>query len=519
MNLRLAARKIAIVCSSVVLLAFLSFPLLASAQTSTAPNAPSSTEERLKRLEQRQQQLEDELKQKDAEIQQLKNAQAQPAAGGAAAPSTAAAPSAPEQAASAAPTAAPAASETVENNPPIPQPPIKWGKYTPGLGFTIANTDLGTLNLSAFTYLRYANQKSLENSYTNAFGTTAPIQQRDDVFLNKAQIKILGWVLDPNLRYLLYTWTNNTAGGTGQSVVVAGNLNYTFNKYFTLGGGVFGLPGTRTLEGQFPNWLTVDNRLIADEFFRPSYTYGIRANGQITDTLRYQIMIGNNMSALGVSSAQLDNHFNTVASALVWEPMGDYGIAYGDFEDHERLASRFGAHFTHSTEDKQSQPNTDAFSNTQIRLSDGTVVFTPNIFGPGITVTQLQVLMEDVDIGFKYRGWALEGDYYFRQLNDFEGPGVSGLKQVDNNGFQLLLSDMLIPKTLQLYLGGSKVIGEYGNPYDARIGANWFPFKNKVVRWNTQVIYLDRSPVGNSTLPYPLGGKGFTFNTDFELNM
>jgi hypothetical protein len=512
MNLRFAPGKLTVVCGSVVLLGVLSYPLVAAAQSSTSPNAPSSTEERLKRLEQRQQQLEDELKQKDAEIQQLKNAQA-PAAGAAAAPS------APTQAAGAAPTAAPAASDTAEDNPPIPQPPSKWGKYTPGLGFTVANTDLGALNVSTYTYVRYLNQKSLENSYTNAFGTTIPVQQRDDVFLNKAQIKFLGWVLDPNFRYLLYAWTNNTAGGQGASVVVAGNLNYTFNKYFTLGGGVFSLPGVRTLEGQFPYWLSVDNRLMADEFFRPSYTFGFRASGQIADTLRYQVMIGNNMSALGVSTAQLDNHFNTVSSALVWEPMGDYGIGYGDFEDHERLASRFGTHFTHSTEDKQSQPNTDAFSNTQIRLSDGTVIFTPNIFGPGITVTQLQVLMEDVDFGLKYRGWALEGEYYFRQLNDFEGPGVSGLRQVDNNGFQLLLSDMLIPKTLQLYLGGSKIIGEYGNPYEARFGMNVFPFKNKVVRWNTQVIYLDKSAVGNSTLPYPLGAKGFTFNTDFELNL
>ena len=332
------------------------------------------------------------------------------------------------------------------------------------------------------------------------------------------QIKLLGWVIDPNLRYLLYTWTNNTAGGTGQSVVVAGNLNYTFNKYFTLGGGVFGLPGARTVEGQFPNWLSVDNRLMADEFFRPSYTYGFRANGQITDTLRYQIMVGNNLSALGVTSSQLDNHFNTVATAFVWEPMGEYGNGYGDFEDHERLASRFGAHFTHSTEDKQSQPNTDAFSNTQIRLSDGTVVFAPNIFGPGITVNQLQFFMEDVDFGFKYQGWSLEGEYYVRQLNSFEGPSTAGLRQVDNNGFAIWLSDMVIPKTVQLYLAGSKIYGDYGNPYETRLGATWFPFKTKVVRWNTQVIYLDKSPVGNSTLPYALGAKGVTFNTDFELN-
>jgi hypothetical protein len=32
------------------------------------------------------------------------------------------------------------------------------------------------------------------------------------------------------------------------------------------------LPGTRSVEGNFPFWLGIDTRLIADEFFRPSYT-------------------------------------------------------------------------------------------------------------------------------------------------------------------------------------------------------------------------------------------------------
>ena len=81
-------------------------------------------------------------------------------------------------------------------------------------------------------------------------------------------------------------------------------------------------------------------------------------------------------------------------------------------------------HYTHSTEDKQSQPNTDAFENTQIRLSDGTVVFTPNIFGPGITVNELRYQMSDLDAGIKYHGMALEGEYYWRKLDHFQGPGT-----------------------------------------------------------------------------------------------
>lgn len=482
-------------------------------------------------LERRQRELEEELKRKDAEIQQLKTPSAQPASGGAAVPNPppagggAAIPPDPLPAAAVAgepdpeegipPPAAPDVIVTSRQGAQAPTP--KWGTYTPNFGFKVVDTDKGDMSISLYTYVRYLNQKSLDPSYTNAFGDTLPVQQRQDAQLQKVQIKFLGWLWDPKFRYFLYAWSANTSQGLGAQVVLAGNLNYTFNKHFTLSGGITSLPGVRTLEGNFPFWLTVDNRLMADEFFRPSYTSGFWARGEITDTLRYNVMIGNNMSTLGVSAAQLDNHFDTVSAALVWEPTKNYGIGYGDFEWHQNLSTRFGAHFTHSTEDKQSQPSSDTFENTQIRLSDGTVIFTPNVFGPDTTVNQVQVFIEDVDFGLKYRGWALEGEGYVRQLDHFQGPGTVPLSKIDNQGFSLWLSDMVVPKSFQLYLGGSKIYGSYGNQAEGRVGFNVFPFKNKVVRWNTQVIYLDRSPAGGAVYPFPVGAKGFVFNTDFEL--
>ena len=134
-------------------------------------------------------------------------------------------------------------------------------------------------------------------------------------------------------------------------MVLGGNLNYTLQQILTLAAGITALPGTRSVEGNFPFWLGVDSRLIADEFFRPSYTSGIWAKGQFSDRLRYQAMVGNNLSQLGVSAAQLDNHFNTFAGALIWNPTGDpFGLGYGDFEHHERLSTRLASHFTRSDE-------------------------------------------------------------------------------------------------------------------------------------------------------------------------
>jgi hypothetical protein len=365
--------------------------------------------------------------------------------------------------------------------------------------------------------VRYLNQKDLDPTYTDAFGNVKSVQQRQDMQLNKVQIKFLGWLLNEKFRYFLYAWTNNAAQGQGAQVVLAGNLNYSFNKYITLSAGITSLPGTRSVEGNFPFWYSVDSRLMADEFFRPSYTTGIWARGQITDTLKYQTMLGNNLSTLGVSASQLNNHFDTWANALIWEPLGDFGSGFTDFENHENLAARLAAHYTRSTEDKQSQPNTDGFDNTQIRLADGTVVFTPNIFGPGITVNQTLYQMTSLDFGLKYRGWSLDGEYFMRWLGDFEGPGTAGLAQLYDHGYQLQASYMLIPKTLQLYVGGSTISGKYGNPYDVRAGVNWYLFGNRVVRWDTEVLYLFKTATGGTALPYPVGGTGVVFHTVLEM--
>ena len=394
----------------------------------------------------------------------------------------------------------------------------KWGNYTPNFGYKLANTEYGDVNLSIYSYARYLNQRALAPTYTNAFGVTTYLQQRQDFQLQKVQIKFLGWIMDPKLRYFLYAWTSNASQGLGAQVVLAGNLNYTFNDHVTITAGIMSLPGTRSVEGNFPFWLGVDTRLIADEYMRPSYTSGVRGSGTLGKRFSYQTMIGNNLSTLGVSAAQLPNYFKTNSSVLVWMPTtGEFGQGFGDFEDHQRVATRLAGHFTYSKENKQSQPNDDEFENTQLRLSDGSIIFTPNLFGPGILINDAVYKMASIDWGIKYHGYSLEGEYYKHVLTNFQGTNTSGLRPNHDYGYQLQAAAMVIPKTLQIYAGGSEVIGDYGRPWDFRTGVNYFPFKNRVVRWNNEFLYTYRSPVGYPSVPFALGGTGPIFHTNLEL--
>ena len=400
-----------------------------------------------------------------------------------------------------------------------PEERKRWGTYTPNFGFRLADTELGTANLSIYTYARYLNQRALEPTYTNAFGVTSSLQQRQDFQLNKLQIKFIGWMMNPKFTYFLYAWSSNASMGLPAQVVLAGNVSYNFNKYLTVMSGIASLPGTRSVEGNFPFWLAVDSRLIADEFFRPSYSSGVRASGTLMKGLTYQTMQANNLSTLGVSAAQLPNYFKTNATALVWMPTtGEFGAGFGDFEDHQHVATRLAGHFTYSKEDAQEQPNTDAFENTQLRLSDGSLIFSPNLFGPGIVIKNAVYKMASIDWGVKYHGFALEGEYYpLHRLSNFQGTNTSGLRPNTDYGYQLQASAMVIPKTLQAYAGGSEVIGDYGRPWDFRAGVNYFPFKNRVVRWNSEFLYTYRSPVGYTSVPFALGGTGPIFYTTLEM--
>ena len=399
----------------------------------------------------------------------------------------------------------------------------KKGKpeYVPNAGFLLYEGEKGEIYMRLMSYVRYLNQKGLDPNYTDFFGNTFDVKQREDIQLTKFFLPFSGWFLTPKFRYYLYVWSANTAQGDAAQVVGAGNLSYSFNRHVVFGGGITSLPSVRSTEGQFPYWLGVDDRLISDEFFRGSYTTGFWLRGEILTELKYQAMIGNNLSTLGVSAAQLDTKLNTSAFMLQWLPTtGEFGLygTFGDYDFHENLATRIGGHYTHSTEDKQSQPGANSIENSQIRLTDGSIIFTPNLFGDGITVEQVNYDMSSIDAGLKWKGFALEGEYYWRWLSDFQGINTGGIADINDHGYQLWFSAMAIPNVLQPYVGSSGIYGDFGDASEFRAGVNWYFLKQRGLRVNVEWIHLNNSPVGYTAVPYPVGGNGDIFTTVLEMN-
>jgi hypothetical protein len=395
-----------------------------------------------------------------------------------------------------------------------------WGTYEPGKGFVLVRSPTGELSVTLISYLRYLNQLALDPTYTDTFGRTSVLDRRQDVQLNKINLTFKGWIFDPDFQYRAWIWTQNPAMGLGAQVVVAGHLGYTFADYFTLLGGVAPLPSNRTTNWTYPFWLKMDNRTVADEFFRASYTFGFWAEGKLADGLLYRAMIANNLSALGVDAGQLDPDFSTMSAALWWMPTtGEYGVAegIGDYDYHENLATRFGLHYTRSREDSQSQPDQDDFENSQIRLSDGTRIFQAGAFATDGQIRKATYQMTAANAGLKYRGFSLEGEYFVRWVDDFQTIGFIPVTELFDHGFQVQTSAMVVRDRLQLYAAGSQVFGEYGEPWDVTLGFNFYPFARREMRWNLQGIYMRNSPVGGTSYPYIVGANGWIFNTDFIL--
>jgi len=396
------------------------------------------------------------------------------------------------------------------NSPDVP-PTVE--DHVAGKGLRLAKSDMGELTFSLYFAIRYLNQRALDSTYTDSTGTTATLDRRDDLQFQKAIIYFKGWLADPAFRYLTYVWTSNPSMGLGAQVVVAGNLTYRLHEALGVGAGIGALPTTRSTRGSFPRWLKQDSRTIADEYFRGSYTSGAWIWGSLVPKhLHYHAMIGNNLSQLGVDAGQLDKGMNTYSGALWWSTANVTAYAgMGDLEGHDELAASLGAAFTYSREDRQSQPGTNAPDNAQLRISDGRIIFADDVFAPGTTIDRATYVMASIEGELKYRGLALESEVYVRRLGNFDARGPLPIERLEDVGVQVQLSGMVMPKRLELYGTYSKIVGDYGDPWDIGLGLNYYVFRNHVLRLNGEAIIVDRSPVGNLASPPIVGADGVSF--------
>ncbi|MCU0291016.1 MAG: DUF3011 domain-containing protein [Thermoanaerobaculaceae bacterium] len=400
-----------------------------------------------------------------------------------------------------------------------PTPRIEsWGEFEPGDGFLLGRSSAGELSISGYALVRYINQLPAEQTFEDHLGNEQSVDARQDFFSHREMIFLKGWLGTPKLVYTIFFWTVNT---TDQKNIF-GSLGYQFSRKFSLYMGINGLPGTRSLQGSHPFWLAHD-RVMADEFFRPFFTHGIWAQGEVTPGFWYNVMVGNNLSALGIKASQLDRKISSGASVWWMPTTKEFGPkgAYGDFEMHEKVATRFGVSTTYSPEQRFTDSLTGATGNTTIRLVDSVNVFDTGALAPGVTVQDVNYRLISIDAGMKYRGVFLQTELYSRHLDGFKADGALPVKQIDDTGFYVQASFFPVPRMIEAYVATSQIFGDTDAGFDTSseylAGLNYYPFNSRNYRANLQVIDVHRSAV-SSTFGYYTGGQdGTTVSLGFSV--
>jgi hypothetical protein len=372
--------------------------------------------------------------------------------------------------------------------------PGVFGEFNPGRGFTVARGELGTLNFSGYMAARYLNQLPANQTALDHLGRPIVVSPRQDFQLHRVMLFTQGWLFTPKFQYGTFLWT---VQDTNQ-VAVGGALTYTFNKYVLLGAGWNAYPGTQSLQGSHPYWESYD-RVMADEFFRPFFSQGVFGQGLLIRRLEYRWMIGNNNSNLDTPATKLDRDLSG-GVALTWLPTtGEFGPrgAFGDYERHEKLATRFNLAYTYSPETRQSSLGAAA-QNTTVRLADSLNIFDTGAFANGVTVEKARYRLVSAAAGLKYHGFWLQGEGYYRKLDQFVADGRLPVGTVRDTGFYAQLAQMIIPKRFELYAGTSYVFSDYGRPKEFLVGGNYYPWDTRNIRVNVQLINVDHSPVSST---------------------
>jgi hypothetical protein len=365
------------------------------------------------------------------------------------------------------------------------------------------------LKFNINTQLRYLNTLDSDETFTDHLGVTREVHRRNDITVNRAMFILGGYVFDQRARYSFTVWTSAGAA----SIIVASNIGWRFSDALTITGGYTGVPGSRSLVNTFPFFTSTD-RSMADNFFRPGFTQGAWANGEVVHALNYLAFVGNGLNTLSISANKIDTHL-AFSGSTWWEPLGAYGEPgksrnmYDDYFASKKVRIRIGTAFTRSREDRFSNLDQSSPENTSLYNSDGVLTFSTGAFAPGVTVDVATYRMWAVDAGLKWNGLAINGQYFTRWLSDFDADGPLPLASTLDHGGELTAGYFVRPKKVMVYGRGSWVRGQFGNSHEYGGGVKWHFLPTERLWLNGELFLIDRAPYSGAFTPYTAGMTGW----------
>ncbi|MEI6241582.1 MAG: hypothetical protein WCR51_14445, partial [Planctomycetia bacterium] len=300
----------------------------------------------------------------------------------------------------------------------------------------------GYMQLRWFEFARDATQ------WTNAAGTTFPVNNINTFNINRFLLSFHGHVVDERLVYN-FALFGTTNVGIRSGVVPIGLLGWKFDDAATVGGGMTPVPGTREWIDS-SQWTLGIDRSMANTFFRPGFSPGVAALGSLFDkTVHYEAGVWNAIDG-GTTGVLRRGTSMAWAGNTWWEPWGPFGLGASDMEHHDDPVIRLGTSGVYAPTYANPLPGNNP-EDTIVRLSDGTPLAADDALGPESRVDRFLYQLATVDAAWKWRGVGVFCEYYWRLLDDFRGTGTFERSSIFDQGGMAYLSWCFVPRTYEVY--------------------------------------------------------------------
>ncbi|MDA1014916.1 MAG: porin [Planctomycetota bacterium] len=260
------------------------------------------------------------------------------------------------------------------------------------------------------------------------------------------------------------------------------------------------------------------DRSMAGVFFDIDRSVGMSLYGEAPSPVapvNWEVALINGIRTNGLRPNGVgDLDRNLGASARVFsDVLGKWGSDFeSDLAWHEELAVRLGAGFAFSREDISTGPREAAGQ----RVVDGGTTLV-SILPAG--ASDYSIFMYAVSADFRFQGWSLSTEYYFRSLGSFAGAAVPNLL---DHGFLLQTGYFVIPKKLELMARWSRIIGNSGtlglnnqSADEVAAGMAWY-IKGRNLKLGFDVTRVNSAPINDSAVGFAPGDDGLLFRTQLQ---
>jgi hypothetical protein len=365
------------------------------------------------------------------------------------------------------------------------------------------------LKLNHVSQFKYTNSMATNSTYTDHNGVAHEVQRRNDIQLTRDVFYFSGYAFDRRLDFNILIFTSSAT----LVATAAGFAGFVFNRAFALRAGYFSLPSLRSMTGTYP-WFHGTDRSLSTNYFRPGFTQGIWANGEPLPGWNYIAMLGNSLNTLDLKSSSIDDRFAGAVS--IWYDLNDFNQFWNDYEHHESVALRLGSAFTFAMEDRLSDLSQAGPENNATFISDGQFLFATDALAPGVTISRANFYLWAIDAGLKYKGLAINVEFYLRWLNDFVANGPLPIQHMFDWGFDSSAGYFVV-RSLEIFGRSGLIQGPFATALEEAVGFTWYPFGTRQVWINAEGAYVRNSPYAGGYYMYSVGQTGFVVPVQFVL--